>query len=198
MRLRELEAQDPDAALMLRLQQGDTRAFQSLYERYKKKLVTYCFRFTGNRERAEELAQDALIRVYRAAPDYRPEARFSTWIFKIATNVCLKEMKKKEYQAIKIPLDPAPDPEGGASLREIADTQSPMPDAAFAAREEVHKLEQALDTLPHHQKAALLLQTQEGFSYAEIGRQIGKSESSVKSLIHRARQEMARLLRPKT
>lgn len=179
---------------MLRFQKGDARAFQELYERYRKKLIHFCTRFMGNQQIAEELAQEVLIRVYRAAPGYRPAARFSTWIFTIATNVCLKERKKQVYRTPQVSLDAPPEPADDRRPMVLADTRNPGPQETVEARERIQRVQAALDGLPPHQKAALLLSTLEGFSYAEIAGQIGKSESSVKSLIHRARRSLAEAL----
>ena len=184
---------DPDAELMIRFQEGDTNAFQQLYERYKTKMINYCYRFIGRQAVAEELAQEVLIRVYRAAAAYRPEARFSTWIFKIATNVCLKEVRKKEYRAHHVSLE-APRGENGEQPLDPPDIRTQPPDRLLENRERMDRIHRALNTLPPRQKAALLLSTFERFSYAEIAGQIGRTESSVKSLIYRARRQLAAVL----
>lgn len=187
---------DPDVALMIRFQEGDESAFRQLYERYKKKIINYCFRFTGCEAIAEELTQETLIRVYRGAPGYRPESRFSTWIFKIATNVCLKEIGKKEYRTPRISLDtPYYSGHLGENREmELPDTTTPGPERSVEDRERMKRIHHAVSALPPHQKAALLLCTVEGFSYAQVADQIGKTVSGVKSLIHRARQHLATVL----
>jgi RNA polymerase sigma factor (sigma-70 family) len=186
-----LTMNDPDVALMLRFQRGDESAFGQLYERYKKRIVIYCYRFTGDMEIAEELAQEVLIRVYRASAGYRPEARFSTWVFRIATNVCLKETRKKEYRMPLLSLDaPLGAGEEGQPM-DPPDTRSQGPDCALESREGMRRIHRAVRALPPNQRAALLLCTFGEFSYSRIAQQIGKTVSGVKSLIHRARCQLA-------
>jgi len=179
---------------MLRFRDGDERAFQYLFDRYKKKIINFCYRFHPDRGVAEELAQEVFLRVYRAAPRYQVKSRFSTWIFRIATNICLNELRKAKYHVTSESLDGSTGGNLGDRPREIGDTDRPQPNGAYETKEKLHLLELALAELPENQRAAILLHTRHGFSYEEIAGQMDRTESSVKSLIHRARQGLKKAL----
>jgi RNA polymerase sigma-70 factor (ECF subfamily) len=185
---------DPDIQLMLRFKDGDQHAFRTLFDQYKQQVINYCYRYCGHPEVAEELAQETFLRVYKASSRYRPKARFSTWLFKIATNVCLNEIRRPVYRAriesmdqdFRRDCDPP---------REVAvEPEHCMPDALFEAQQDQDLIRQAMGRLPEAQRAALLLRATEGFSYQEIGRQINRSENHVKTLIHRGRQRLREIL----
>ncbi len=181
---------DPDIQLMLSLQAGDQRAFRSLFDKYKKRVINYCYRFCGHPAVAEELAQETFLRVYKAAPRYKPKARFSTWLFKIAANVCLNEIRKPVYRNRLQSM------EDGQDVAGLAATQPDQlrPDAQLVAREQERMVRAALCDLPEKQRTALLLRMDGEFSYAEIGQQINRSENYVKTLIHRGRQRLKKVL----
>jgi RNA polymerase sigma-70 factor (ECF subfamily) len=185
---------DPDIQLMLNFKEGDQRAFRLLFDKYKKQVINYCFRFCGHRGVAEDLAQETFLRVYKAAARYRPEARFSTWLFKIAANVCLNEVRKPVYRARLESIDQASD-EDHAGTQELAmEAEQSMPDRLLEAHEDQILIRQAMNRLPDEQRTALLLRATEGFSYEEIGRQINRSENHVKTIIYRGRQRLKKIL----
>ena len=185
---------DPDIQLMLNFQAGDQSAFVLLFDKYKRQVINYCFRYCGQQAVAEELAQETFLRVYKSAQRYRPQARFSTWLFKIAANVCLNEIRKPVYRVRVESLD-QPAEESHAANREAAvESDRNMPDALVEARQNQALIRQAMGRLPEEQRAALLLRATEGFSYKEIGQQINRSENVVKTLIHRGRQRMKKIL----
>jgi RNA polymerase sigma-70 factor (ECF subfamily) len=168
---------DPDVQLMLAFKAGDERAFHDLFEKYKKQVVNYCYRFCGHRAVAEELAQEAFLRIYKAAPRYRPKARFRTWLFKIAANVCLNEIRRPVYRQQLESLDQLPERDSGQA----------GPDIELANAERRRMVHQAIRDLPDQQRVALLLRVEGEFSYKEIAAQIGRSVNHVKTLIHRGR-----------
>ncbi len=139
---------------------------------------------------SEELAQEVFLRVYKAAPRYRPDAKFSTWIFRIATNVCLNEVRKRKYNYKMESLDTSLNSVKMASSEKIEDKTGQAPQNLLEDKERHLLIQQAISNLPEKQRAALLLRTYHGFSYKEIGKQINKTEKSVKSLIHRGRQNL--------
>ena len=175
---------DPDVNLMLSFKAGDQRAFHELFEKYKKQVVNYCYRFCGHNAVAEELAQETFLRIYRAAPRYRPKARFRTWLFKIATNVCLNEIRKPDYRQQLDSLDQLSETESSQADR----IRQSRPDIQLADAERQFMVRRAIRKLPQKQRAALLLRIEGEFSYKEIAMQIGRSENHVKTLIHRGRQ----------
>jgi len=183
---------DPDTQTMMQFKGGDSDCFRILFTKYKKKIVTFCYRFCRNREIAEELAQEVFLRVYKAAPGYRPKAKFSTWLFRIAVNVCLNEIRKPGYRIITESIDTSGNTSEGPMRREIEDKRGATPQEIMEKKERDMKLNQAIKKLPKKQKAALILRANNEFSYNEIGKQIRCSEKAVKSLIHRARKALVK------
>jgi len=177
---------------MLQFKAGDQRAFHNLFDKHKKRVINYCFRYCGNAAVAEELAQETFMRVYKAAPRYRPKARFITWLFKIAANVCLNEIRKPVYRTQVDSLD---DPTGQNDLGpDLSPSASMPPDAIFESSERNAMVQNAINDLPEQQRAVLLLRVNEEFSYREIGQQINRSEGHVKTLIYRGRQRLKKML----
>jgi len=176
--------------LMLDFKEGNALAFQKLFNKYKKRVMNYCYRFCRNHAVAEELAQETFLRVYKAASRYQPKARFSTWLFKIATNVCLNELRKPDYSQKIQPLESDDSSEDGV----IADVHQSGIDAEYEFNETQRVLHQAIMELPEKQRVALMLRIEGEFSYKEIGKQIFCSENHVKILIFRARQRLKELL----
>jgi RNA polymerase sigma-70 factor (ECF subfamily) len=184
---------DPDIQLMLRFKDGDQQAFRLLFDKYKKQVINYCYRYCGHPSVAEELAQETFLRVYKAATRYRPKARFSTWLYKIATNVCLNEIRRPVYRERIESMDQAL--EGHEPSREAAmEADQSMPDVLLEAHQDQFLIRQAMLRLPEAQRVALLLRATEGFSYQEIGQQMDRSENHVKTLIHRGRQKLKKIL----
>ncbi len=185
---------DPDTQNMLRFKGGDQQAFRILFKEYKKKIINFCYRFCADREVAQELAQEVFLRVYKAAPRYKPEAKFSTWIFRVATNVCLNELRKKNYQYKIESIDKTATGETGNFNTEIEDEQQLSSHEIIESKERNRLIKDALTNLPDKQRAALLLRIFHGFSYQEIGTQIKASQGNVKTLIHRGRQNLMKIL----
>ncbi len=186
---------DPDVELMLRFKNGDERAFQRLFTGYRKQIVNFCHRFCGDRAEAEDLAQDVFIRVYRAAGRYEPRARFSTWIYRIAVNVCLNESRRRRGRRMTESMD-QPHPAGDGRPAEYRDERTPPPEDAVAARQQDELLRRALRELPERQRMALMLRTFHDFSYVEIAGQMAESTANVKTLIFRAREQLREMLAP--
>jgi RNA polymerase sigma-70 factor (ECF subfamily) len=170
---------------MLAFQAGDRAAFEALFRRHTPPLVSFLARMVKDRGRAEELAQEVFIRIYSARERYQAKARFSTWMFGIAHNLALNDLDRA-YRKRERPLG------DGAEIR--SPDPSPGPDQQLDARRAGERLETALSGLPERQRAALLLRAQQGLAYDEIAEALGVSRSSVKSLIHRAREGLARQL----
>jgi RNA polymerase sigma-70 factor (ECF subfamily) len=172
---------DDDARLMLAFQAGDRRAFETLFARYTPRVLTFLTRMVRDRARAEELTQDVFVRIYNAAERYEARARFSTYVFGIAHNLALNELarahRKHEQQQSDLSELRAIDPTPGAE------------EQLDGARMRV-RLERALATLPERQRAAVLLRSEQGLDYEEIAGSLETTVSSVKSLLHRAREAL--------
>src|SRR5512136_2223862 len=184
-------APDPDATLMLAFQRGDAGAFRALYERHARAMVAFCNHLVRNPARAEELAQDVFVKLHEAAARYRPTARFKTYLYRIATNHCLNELRRGEYAAAR---GRERDPEGDDLEQLPGDGATPEQHATAAALGRA--VERLLASLPDKQRAAFVLCRFEGLSYEEIAEALGTSVSAVKSLVHRATVAAAEALAP--
>ena len=181
---------DPDVQLMLRFQKGDMEAFQQLFNKFSPSVVNFAFRFVGSRDRAEELAQEVFLQVYRWQDRYEPKAKFSTWLFKIANNHCLNEVRKGEYKVVRESLDSQPDDERGEREWDLPDTNPRKGDEILAAKQVADKIQSILQRLPASQRSALMMSRWEGFSYQEVAEVLGTTEKAVKSLVFRATQSL--------
>jgi RNA polymerase sigma-70 factor (ECF subfamily) len=178
--------EDRHALLMLRFQSGDSGAFHELYEDYKFPLLNFIYRFCQDRRVAEELCQEVFIRVYKSAPSYEAKAKFSTWLYRIATNICLNELRSGKYQYELVPSsldknEPGKEPLG------FEDTDQARADDGMEARELNIAVRQAIAQLPKKQRLAVLFSIYQQLSYKDIGERIGCSEGAVKSMIHRSK-----------
>jgi RNA polymerase sigma-70 factor (ECF subfamily) len=186
---------DPDVQLMLRFQQGEMEAFQQLFHKYSPSVVNFAFRFLGTQARAEEIAQEVFLQVYRWQKRYEPKAKFSTWLFKIAHNHCLNEVRKGEYRVSLESFDPPEDREGDERERNLPDTTSAKGEDILAAKEAAARIQRILHRIPESQRTALLLSRMEGMSYQEVAEVLGSTEKAVKSLVFRATQSLKEGLR---
>ncbi len=172
---------DGDAALMLAFRAGDRAAFETLFRRYTPPLVNFLARMVRDRARAEELAQEVFLRIHNAAGRYEARARFSTWMFGIARNLALNDLDRA-YRRYERPV----------SEPHELDSKDPAPDAVerLNGQRLGETLGLALDRLPERQRAALLLRSEQDLDYREIAEVLETSVSSVKSLLHRAREAL--------
>jgi len=187
-------AADPDVALMLRFQGGDESAFRDLFQKFGPRILHYVRRLVGSEARAEELTQDVFVQMYRFRHRYRPESRLATWVYKIATNVCLNELRRPERR-LRIDL-------WGRAERDERDEGPSLPDPNALTAEQgastkqlSRQLESAVAALPPKQRAALLLSRVDGLAYQDVARSLGCTEGAVKALIFRATQTLKKQLR---
>ncbi len=178
--------EDPDVQLMLAVKAGDSAAFKELYGKYARQIVRYAMQFVQSQSRAEELAQDVFLQVYRARKSYEPRARFTTWLYRIATNTCLTEVRRPEHRVRMEPLGGTDPDDESERAGELADPRIADGEATAIASQVKERMQALLEGLPPQQKAALLLARVEGFSYEEIAESLSCSVSAVKSLVHRA------------
>ena len=187
-------AADPDVALMLRLQAGDESAFQDLFRKYAPRVLQLARRFVGSQAQAEELTQDVFVQIFRFRHRYKPQSRLVTWVFTIATNLCLNELRRPERQ-LRVDLWDRRDAEDRPEEPPLPDPAAVTPEEGAATRELAHHLEVAVAALPPKQRAALLLSRVDGLAYRDVGEAIGCSEGAVKALLFRATQALKRSLR---
>jgi len=185
---------DPDVQLMLRVREGDADAFRELFEKHKRAIVNFAYHFIGNRQRAEEIAQDVFLQIYRAAVRYEPTAKFTTWLYRIATNACLNEVRRPEHRHPKRPLEHQQDDDRKRAEIAFPDPTAVPGDSALAGRELEAKIHEVLEDLPPNQRAALLMSRVDGLSYLEVADALDTTESAVKSLVFRATATMRKAL----
>ena len=186
---------DPDAALMLLVREGDREAFASLVEKYKQPVMNVVYRTLPDATEAEDLAQHVFLQVYKSAHRYEVSAKFSTWIFTIARNLCLNEIRRRSRHPADSLDAPSSDNED-QPMRQIEDVKAYSPPEALLYSELEKKIDLALAQLPEKQRTALLLCRQEELSYEEMADVLGCTLSATKSLIHRARETLKHQLKP--
>jgi RNA polymerase sigma-70 factor, ECF subfamily len=187
---------DPDAALMLRVKQGDSVAFEELVDKYKQPLINLLYRTVRDVAEAEDLAQNVFVQVYKFADRYRVEAKFSTWLFTIARNLSLNEIRRRSRHPAES-LDAVIDPSDESSApRQFEDRRNVSAPDRLIQDELSGKVEEALAALPENQRTAILLFKEKEMSYEEISKILGVSLSATKSLIHRGRETLKEKLKP--
>jgi RNA polymerase sigma-70 factor (ECF subfamily) len=187
-----------DVQLMLDVKSGDEASFELLLHRYRSPLVNFLYRMVRNREQAEDLAQEVFIRVYRARAEYVPSAKFTTWLFRIATNLALNSLRDNRYQKLEDSID-APariDSEDGDDRPLDVAEQHPNIEQHLVEEARVKMIRRAIDKLPEKQRAAVLLHKYEELDYAEIAKILSCSESALKSLLFRAYEALRVELAP--
>jgi RNA polymerase sigma-70 factor (ECF subfamily) len=196
------ELQDPDVRLMLQVRDGgavaSSAAFEELVLRYQARLLTVLEHLVGNRELAEDLAQEVFLRVFRARKRYQPEARFSTWLFTIANNVASNALRSKSRRReVGVPDKINGSDTNPFGLDQMAKAASAlMPTRALDKAESAQIVRLALESLNERQRLALLLSKFEGMSYQDIAQTMGLSIQAIKSLLSRARVNLERILTP--
>lgn len=181
--------EDPDVALMLRVKQGDMSAFEELVNKYKQPVINLLGRTLADPAEAEDVAQNVFIQVYKSAHRYQATARFSTWLYTIARNLCLNEIRRRSRHRTESFDAPPEDGEDHPS-RQYEEGRVPSPPAAMLQNELTVKVEEAMADLPEAQRTAILLFREEEMSYEEIARVLRTSVSATKSLIHRGRETL--------
>ena len=186
---------DPDAALMLRVKQGDAAAFTVLVEKYKQPITNLVWRTVRDETEAEDIAQNVFVQAWKSAPRYQATAKFSTWLFTIARNLCLNEFRRRSRHPAES-LDQMRDDSDDQPLHQVVDKRITGAQDELLRGELEHKVDAAIAALPENQRVALGLCRQEELSYEEIAGVLGCSLSATKSLIHRARETLKARLKP--
>jgi RNA polymerase sigma-70 factor, ECF subfamily len=176
---------------------GHERAYRELLNRYQRPVFSLVYRMVRDRERAEDLAQETFVKVLNALDTYRPQYKFSSWIFKIANNAAIDHLRKKEIETLS--LDGAPDAvtaerQEGTTLQLPASGESPLDE--LEARELGGQIEAAIAQLRPEYRACIMLRHIEGRAYEEIAEILDLPLGTVKTYIHRARSELRALLDP--
>jgi RNA polymerase sigma-70 factor, ECF subfamily len=175
-----------DEKLMAETAQGDEYAFELLVKRHQSRMLNLIYRFIGNRTQARDLAQEVFIRVWQAAPRYKPQAKFTTWIYRLTANLCLNELKSSDRKKL---FFLGSSDEVSRIWNEESDV-SPSAEDLLLAEERSRQISLALQNLPENQRMALLLKRYENLSYHEIAKIMDCSVSAVESLLVRAKRNL--------
>ncbi len=177
---------DLDAALMLRVRDGCSSSYAALLERHRNPVIHYVFRMVQNQAIAEELAQEVFLRVYRSRQKYEPSAKFTTWLFRIATNLAFNwlrdERSRKSQESLNDGLT------AGATIN-LKDRR-PSVESVLVHNVKLNAVREAIGSLPEKQRAAVLMHKYEEMEYSQIAKVLGCSDSAVKSLIFRAYESL--------
>jgi RNA polymerase sigma-70 factor, ECF subfamily len=172
---------DLDAALMLRVRDGDEASFKTLLERHRRPLIHYLTRLVQNQAIAEELAQESFLRVFRSRASYEPSAKFSTWLFRIGTNLAFNWLRDQKGSRR--------DGQAQDAASSVSNGQ-PSVESVLVREVKLKEIREAVARLPGKQRAAVLLHKYDEMEYSQIARELGCSESAVKSLLFRAYESL--------
>lgn len=184
---------DAGVRWMLAYQRGDETAFDALVEAYSGSLYALFTRFLGQAPEREDLVQEVFLRVIRARERYEPTARFSTWLYRIAFNIAVNKTQRSNESAS---LDDAQSGDDGFALREVGDPRGEEPSTALERGDVVAAVRAAIGSLPEAQRMALILAKYDEMPYSEIAIVLRSSEKAIKSMVHRARENLRERLAP--
>ncbi len=173
---------DFDTELMLRVKEGDGASFGVLLEKHRSSLVYFLYRMMQNHAVAEELAQEVFLRVYRSRSTYEPTAKFTTWMFRIATHLALNALRDGKNERAQDRLD---DDTSDMPVRQVSDRR-PSVEQSMVYRAKLDEVRRAIAALPEKQRVAVLMHKYEEMEYSQIAKVLSCSESAVKSLLFRA------------
>jgi RNA polymerase sigma-70 factor (ECF subfamily) len=176
---RDAHARGADEVLVTAFKDGDVRAFDALFARYRQPIFGYIYRSMGDPGLAEELTQDVFLKAFLHLRRTATDTTFRAWIYRIATTTCIDAHRTAARRPVPVP--------GEAALALVADYGAGDPEQRQIHREQHRAVRSTLDGLPTHYRQALILRQLQGLSYAEIGEALGISVEAVTSLIHRAR-----------
>jgi RNA polymerase sigma-70 factor (ECF subfamily) len=189
------QGEDTDVAAMRRLAAGESSALEELVDRHKRIVLNIAYRYTGDAVMAEDLAQEAFIRVYQACKRYKPTAKFSTWLYRIVTNLCLSALRKRQVRRA-FSLDTGLDTEEGEFHTDRSGMHEDRPGDKLDREEMADVMRLAVQDLPGNQRMAVILNRYAGLGYQEVAKSMKLSSMAVKSLLNRARNNLREKLLP--
>jgi RNA polymerase sigma-70 factor (ECF subfamily) len=176
---------DLDAQLMLRVREGDDESFRVLLDKHRNPLVHFLQRMVQDSGASEELAQEVFLRIYRARTSYEPSAKFTTWMFRIASHVALNWMRDERHARASVRLDAAAERGDDLPARQLKD-KHPTAENSLVYETRLQEIRNSIAALPAKQRAAVLMHKYEEMEYSQIAQALECSESAVKSLLFRA------------
>jgi RNA polymerase sigma-70 factor (ECF subfamily) len=190
-----------DEKLMISCSQGDTKAFAVLMRRYQARLTRYINRFVKNDDLAQDLTQETFLRVYRSRETYAPKARFATWIYRIATNLCHDEFRKRRTSptislntSFTVQINEKGDVESYELYEQLPDDSISPPDVEIEKEEQRKRLRAAIELLSEKHRTVILMHIYNGMEYADIAKQLGCSVGTIKSRMHYAIKSLKQML----
>lgn len=186
----QLALRDPDIRIMLRVRDDEPGAFEELVDRYQARLLTVMSHLVGSASEAEDLAQEVFLRVYRARKKYRPQSKFSTWLFTIANNLALNTLRARQRKPeVPLALNES-GPLGPRPAEQLVHDKASGPMKRLQQAELARIVQQALEGLNERQRMAVVLNKFEDMNYAEIAEVMGLTTKAIKSLLSRARTNL--------
>jgi RNA polymerase sigma-70 factor (ECF subfamily) len=186
-----------DEQLMLAFRGGDARAFEALVRRHRAPVFNFILRFTGHRARAEDVLQETWLKVVRSAREYEPKAKFTTWLYTIARNLCVDSARKESYRqtdSLDAPVGASGDDGDGRALGEMLPDGSGSPERGAHNARVRPMLERALASLPEEQREVFILREYSGIAFKEIAQVTQTSENTVKSRMRYALEGLRKRL----
>jgi RNA polymerase sigma-70 factor (ECF subfamily) len=183
----------PSEDLMIRIAKGDEGAFEILVNRHQTSILNLVYRYVGDRTQAKDLSQEVFIRVWRSAKAYKPEAKFTTWLYRITANLCFNELKsarRKKWFSFNQSRE-----EDDRTFQETLSDGGPSAEDILLEKERSRQISDALQSLPDNQRMALALKRYDDLSYAEIAQILGCSIPAVESLLVRAKRTLQEKLK---
>jgi RNA polymerase sigma-70 factor (ECF subfamily) len=177
-----------EADAIERAKQGDAEAFQTLYDLHRRRVYSLCLRMTSNTAAAEDLTQEAFLQLFRKIGTFRGESAFSTWLHRMAVNVVLMQLRKKNLPVV--PLDDTAEGEEEAPKKELG-----AADSRLAGAIDRLELQRSIDSLPPGYRTIFVLHDVEGYEHNEIAELVGCSVGNSKSQLHKARLKLRELLK---
>jgi RNA polymerase sigma-70 factor, ECF subfamily len=181
-----LASLERDAELMLRVRDGDQASFGLLLERHRGPVIHFLYRMVQSQAVAEELAQEVFLRIYKSRSTYEPTAKFTTWLFRIATHLGLNWIRDGRKEKLQESLDQET---AEGTTRQVAD-RAPTVEQELVYQAKLREVRQAIESLPSKQRAAVVMHKYEELEYAQIANVLRCSESAVKSLLFRAYESL--------
>ena len=185
---------ESDAEIMLRAKVGDSSAFDYLVQKYRRPMISFMYRMVRNAAAAEDLAQEVFLRVYRSRTSYEASAKFTTWLYRIATNLAVNHARdtRHERPEVQVSLD-EPDEESGTTL-ELPDGNLTA-EQAIVRRERMLAIRSKVEALPEQQRLAVVMHKYQHMDYKQIAEVLKKTESATKSLLFRAYETLREQLK---
>ena len=185
--------EEMEKLLVTKSKKGNLDAFEELISSYEKKAYNIAYRMMGNEEDAKDMAQEAFIKIYKSIQNFREESSFSTWLYRIVTNVCLDELRKRKKDKL-VPLELSIETEKGTAIVELS-AERETPEDIYERIEKRQLIQNAISSLGEDYKTVIILRDIQGFGYEEIATMLNCSLGTIKSRINRARNLLKEKLR---